>query len=239
MLELGARVHSGDLGQAADGASPEIMERLMQVGISVDDLYLGTMPVVFAAARRKKLENIDFLLGRGADVDAMKANEHSALTYVLDERDADTAAFLLSRGADPNMTNGEGRATLHYAAGTGMVETVELLLEHGADPDNVDDEGMSVLQLAVMVGDAEIVRTLIARGADAGKRDPDGATPLMYAATLGNGAICELLLEGGAPVNVTAKTGLLAGKTAMSLARLAGYDDIVELLKAAGAGDPI
>jgi ankyrin repeat protein len=61
----------------------------------------------------------------------------------------------------------------------------------------------------------------------------------MYAAALGDDAICEILLKGGAPVNVVAKKGYLAGQSALSIARLAGYEDIVKRLIAAGAGDPI
>lgn len=240
MLELGAKVHSGDLGQAAGSSTPEVMRRLLEEGITVEDLYLGTMPAIMEAAREKEYANIEFLIAQGADIDALDENDkHNALTYVLDEGDAETATFLLERGADPNMTDAVGMAPLHYAAGKGMVETVEVLLEHGADPDNVNDQGMSILQLAVMTRNVEVVRALVEGGASAGKPDPDGATPLMYAAALGDDAICEILLKGGAPVNVVAKKGYLAGQSALAIARLAGYEDIVKRLIAAGAGDPI
>jgi RNA polymerase sigma-70 factor (ECF subfamily) len=93
--------------------------------------------------------------------------------------------------------------------------------------------GGTPLLRAVERGDEAMVRLLIARGAD-----PNGAcsceggeSPLWVAVLQRERDIADCLLQHGADPNVTA----FAGATALDVARMRGYDDIVATLERAGA----
>ncbi|MGA2093146.1 MAG: ankyrin repeat domain-containing protein [Sedimentisphaerales bacterium] len=58
-----------------------------------------------------------------------------------------------------------------------------------------------------------------------------GATALLWAARAGHTEVVNLLLEKGAEVNVKDNNG----KTALGMAKLRSYADIVQLLEKAGA----
>jgi ankyrin repeat protein len=239
LLELGAKVRNGDLGTAAGYGTPEMMRRLMQEGITVDDLYLSYTPAIKHAAEMKRFENVDFLLEHGGDIDALDANDkHTALTYAVDKRDLEVAEFLLSRGADVDKANGEGMTALVYAAGKGDIYLLRLLLAHGANADTMTDVGFTGLLMAVLNRQKESVRVLLAHGANVDKAAANGTTPLMFAAALNEYEIAKLIVEKGADVNVVAKSGDLAGHSALSIAREAGHTEFAALLRAAGAREP-
>jgi ankyrin repeat protein len=93
-------------------------------------------------------------------------------------------------------------------------------------------EPEQALILASAKGDTNAVKDLLDKGVAVDTRDPDGGTtPLGHAAWFGNAATAQLLIERGADVNAK-KTD---GATVLQLATLRKHNDIVAMLKKAGA----
>jgi ankyrin repeat protein len=85
---------------------------------------------------------VEFLLDRGAQVDARNGQGRTALMFAATGPFPETVAKLLKRGADPNATDtAEGWSPLMFAAAEGHREVAEHLLEHGADPTRTDRDG--------------------------------------------------------------------------------------------------
>jgi hypothetical protein len=161
----------------------------------------------------------------------------SALGKAVQKKDTDAVKNLLAGGADPNAKNIVDRPVLVDAAKCGHHEMVRALLKRGAQPNARSEAGSTALLGAVAAGHVDTVKALLAGGADVNAGIESGlgkgTTPLMLAA-MGNAEIVKVLLEKGAEVN--AKT-VVGGLTALYFARQSKRQDIIRLLKDAGAKD--
>jgi hypothetical protein len=72
--------------------------------------------------------------------------------------------------------------------------------------------------------------TLLKQGAKVDAQNVNGSTPLVYAAGAGQRAAVEMLLRAHADPNLRNK----AGTTALTAARLQGFDEIVKVIEQAG-----
>jgi ankyrin repeat protein len=85
---------------------------------------------------------------------------------------------------------------------------------------------------AINRGDVDDVKKLLAKGAPVNEKDEHlGRTPLIMASMTGHTEIVKMLLERGADPNGTD----MEGWTAIRYAHAYGHDEIVELLRNAGA----
>ena len=96
------------------------------------------------AARNGRIEALDFLLARGAEIDAEPYNG-TALHWAVARRQPGAAAWLLDRGADINRRAGfgatRGVTPLHVAAAwEGSPDCARLLIDRGADRAIKDDQ---------------------------------------------------------------------------------------------------
>lgn len=111
----------------------------------------------------------------------------------------------------------------------GDVAALERAVRRGADPSALDVFGGAALH---STRDPAMVAALIRLGADVNvRRRESGETPLIVAARGGNAAIVRLLLGAGADVHLPGHDGT----TALAEAVRVGADDVVALLRSAGA----
>ena len=136
------------------------------------------------------------------------------------------------------------------AAIRGYYNMIKLLIERGADVNAKSKDGNTALITATSYGRIENVKLLIDKGADINAKSKNGGTALIWAAKMGRTEIIKLLLEKGA--DVSAKMNEYMGeegvfqtlapkakdkeeKTALDYAKEKGNEEIVKLLKKAGA----
>jgi ankyrin repeat protein len=117
----------------------------------------------------------DFLIARGARVDAHAAARHGMLDKLRELVAADPAV-VAARG-------GDGQTPLHVAS---SVAVADFLLDHGADIDALDIDHESTPAQYMMRERREVARHLVARGC---------RTDLLMAAALGDSNLVRRLLD--------------------------------------------
>jgi hypothetical protein len=125
------------------GADPNLSEWFLPLGVAADLC---------------KIEVVNILLKRGANVNAVGRSGDTALFFALDSKDENIITTLLEKGASVNVRNKEGTTPLMRAvtahfhviqdANAGKANTVRLLLEKGADVTLKNKVGDSALDLA-------------------------------------------------------------------------------------------
>ncbi|NXN17514.1 ASB8 protein, partial [Indicator maculatus] len=153
-----------------------------------------------AAIRSFPRDNVEDLIGKGADVNCMHGTL-KPLHCACMVADADCVELLLQKGAEVNALDGYNRTALHYAAEKDET-CVEILLEYGANPNALDGNKDTPLHWAAFKNTAECARALLENGALVNARDYNDDTPLSWAAMKGNLESVSVLLDFGAEVRV-------------------------------------
>ena len=84
-------------------------------------------PFILRMIVRKDIEFAEFLLERGANIDAQNKDGRSALHYAVSERQTDVVKFLLKNGANKNVSNNKGDTPLELAKKLTRKEIIKLL----------------------------------------------------------------------------------------------------------------
>ncbi|HVT03618.1 MAG TPA: ankyrin repeat domain-containing protein [Thermoanaerobaculia bacterium] len=173
--------------------------------------------------------------------------------------------ILLASGAKVNANATDtGETALMNAVTRGHIPIVRILIKAGADVSPKNKFDFNAFTSAVAAGNQEIAGLLLDAGAKV-EAGASGLTPLQFAASSGNIEMIRFLVKRGANVNHGAKTGgqtaLLSaiygahpeavqalvdlkadvsaktsdGTTPLKAAQKGDQDDIVKILKAAGA----
>jgi ankyrin repeat protein len=113
------------------------------------------------------LELSEFLLERGAKVNAQSYDHEAPLHWAALRRHDEVVQLLIDRGADTDIKEDYGRTPLLLVAReTGKVRTATILLDGGADVNARDRFEATPLELAAWRGHAPLVDLLLDRGAD-------------------------------------------------------------------------
>ncbi len=154
-------------------------------------------PLAYAAGFGR-MDVLEFLVARGANVNARDPRGLSALHLTVYTGQLEALRFLLDKGTDVRARGPSGMGPLHWAA-RARAEIVTLLLGRGADVGGRDDYGNTALVLAIREGAEANVRLLVEAGADLNARNPlTGDGPLDVALQEGRTEIAHYLRSRGA-----------------------------------------
>lgn len=159
---------------------------------------------------------IEFLLDKGAEIDAKDYADNTPLLLALQWGQEDAAKELIARGANANVADKTGWTPFILAASGGRVEILETLVQKGADIQAIRN-GWNALNHACHHGKEQAARFLLDCGMDVNgpQQHTKLAYPILSAVFMGHFEIVKLLLERGADIDVKD----YRGDTVFSLAR--------------------
>ena len=179
---------------------PRIMRKLILEGapVNLKDTESGQTPLMLATFY-KRVEDVQFLLDHGAEVNTRGDRGDTALMDASKMGCIQVVLILLDKGADLEAQNERGDTALLSASRTGHTEIVHLLLGRGASIDS--PIGEKALVYASRHGYSEIVQIFLDRGVNVEATcDLDG-TALLQALASQHYGIADLLVENGADAN--------------------------------------
>jgi ankyrin repeat protein len=207
---------------------------LLDSGLSADthiDYGENFETPLMKAAREATLEIARLLIARGAEVNARDGEQTTALEAAISREQTDMVALLLEKKADPNSVNKYMQSALSNAAAAGNLEVTEMLLKAKAKPE-LPGLVLTPMMFGAFAGNSDLIRLLVRYGANVNYASKEtGQSALTSAITAGKPEIVALLIELGANVNQKAPDG----DTPLKMAKNGDQDDVVAMLKAAGA----
>ncbi|CAC5397292.1 unnamed protein product [Mytilus coruscus] len=249
LLEKGADVNVFNmyghtpLKLSCENNNSDIVQLLIEKGadvnsVTVSDKY-GQTPLIVACGNDNS-DIIRLLVEKGADVNVADERGLTPLIWSCAISNSDIVRLLIEKGADVNVSDMHGQTPLIWSCENDNSDIVRLLIEKGAQVNVQDMDGDSPLTLACENENYVIVQLLIGIGAELNVPCHNGDTPLMLACKNNNFEIAQSLIEhdlifnapddyGNAPlVNVDLQNQ--SGQTALILACLSGYTNIVVLM---------
>jgi ankyrin repeat protein len=191
------------------------MERLLDTGIPVDlhDGEGNTALMTACLSPDAGVETLEFLIARGADVNALvkppaaTAPDLDELLDASDDLDLDpeTRAMMeqsramIQQSRDLVGKLGEERpSVLSVAARSASLEKLRLLVDHGADPAYTSVLGYTPVIVAACTGRVDVIELLVAAGAPATCKSVHGESPVRVLSRTGLFRGIGLLLSLGA-----------------------------------------
>lgn len=150
------------------------------------------------AADWKLLDAVEFLIQKGAKVDARNANGQTPLFNAARSDDIQIIKALLKSGADINARDQSGSTPLHTAVRWNALQSARNLIELGLDPDKQNVAGKTPLAEAAVEGNIEMATLLLANGANPNVYDITGRTTIVDAIKGNQTQMVVLLLKNGA-----------------------------------------
>ena len=225
-----------------DNNKVEIMRLLLEHGADPNVEDAEGIGLLNYGVYHNDTETVELLLEYGARINEKKLYGRTILDTVIIHNMVDTIKVLI-----PKITNKtdidklliyalEYKRNAYRISIEDRKDLVKLLLEHGADP-NVEFDHFytrsTLLIRASVHGWIEIIKLLLDYDADINAKDGYNMTALMSAINKDNPNTFDtvkILLDNGADVNAEASSRHGNPYTALTLAQIKGYEDIVELL---------
>ena len=193
------------------------------------------------AVVQKDTLKINHLLQSGSDINIQHKTTGTTVLMIASSYYYydDIVEYLIKKGAKLNLQDNEGKTALLWAASNSL-PNAKILVAKGAKVNIAANDGMTpFLQATLGVSSGkvtiEMCDLLRKKGANINaaltKPSAMGWTALHYAAINGDVELVKYLIKYGADINKA--TG--EGSTPLYLAQLAKHDEIVKLLKSAGA----
>lgn len=105
-------------------------------------------PLLLAIKFHCELEFIEYLVGKGANVNLKNAYSESPILKASADGQLSVVKFLLDCGANPNEPSKYGSTPMMWAAGRGQVDVIRLLISRGGDIYAKNDSGEDIFYFA-------------------------------------------------------------------------------------------
>jgi serine/threonine-protein phosphatase 6 regulatory ankyrin repeat subunit B len=150
-------------------------------------------PLHRAAGHNQNKEVIDFLIGKGSDINAKNKLGATPLHWAATNENREILETLIKRGCNIHITDSMGNTLLHYAAiklyNTTNVPMTSFNIFHNLDWD--------------LKSNPANITFLLDKGLDINAKNEEDETPLHCAAMFGNPAILEILIENDGNIHDT------------------------------------
>jgi ankyrin repeat protein len=211
------------------------LQALAQTPPSAADL--AAYDELFSAVVKQDAALLQQALESTQDVDRRDGYGRSPLHVAAYFGNHQAMRKLVAAGADANALEQDYYDIVTIAAVANDLPTLRLALQLGCKPGNVTSryDGTALIA-AAHLGHVEVVQTLIDAGAPLDHVNNLNWTAVIESIVLGDGgkrhvATLKALVDAGANVNLPDA----AGRTPLRLARDYGFDEMIEILQAAGA----
>lgn len=220
---------------AIEDGDSEAIKQLLDDGAAVDTwIEYGEHKITPLMKASWDGENaiVEILLAAGAKVNATASDDGAtALMSAVTRGHIDVIHTLLKAGADVSPKNTYGFNAFTTAVAAGNEEVAGMLLAAGAKL-NEGAHMLTPLQFAASAGNVNMIRFLVSHGADVNYGAKKGEQTALLSAIYGAHAeAVKTLIELKASVNTKTKDG----DTPLTAARKGDQEDIIAILKAAGA----
>ncbi|MCF8380138.1 MAG: ankyrin repeat domain-containing protein [Bacteroidales bacterium] len=203
--------------------------------VNQEDELTNLTPILLAMGKNN-IDMVKILIKSGADINKQdKRSGYTPLMMAFNNHNNEMAKLLLDAGADVNIKANDGTTAIILAAGNSR-ELFDVILSKGADMNVRTDRGTGVYTqciLGIMSDkvDTDFAKYLISKGADRDEQNTFGSysgyTPLFWAILYDEEDVVKFLVESGSRTDIVAKNG----KTALSLAKENGNENIVKILE--------
>ena len=122
------------------------------------------------------LNDIEFLIDCGCDIEAVDCRGWSVLMHSIFQRRVDVAEMLLARGVNPNFVDNNRLSAMHLASWTLNIDIIEILLNRGCSTNSEDLYNATPLFYCISPKFEEIRSILLENGADTHHEDMFGFT---------------------------------------------------------------
>ena len=137
----------------------KICNLFLEAGMDVNCRDAAGTPMICIAARSGRTGMIEWLLSKGADINAVsKDRGYSAVMDAVWKSSQEIVKLLIEKGANLNFISNDGQTALIVATGASNPRICELLVKNGADPTYKDRMGMSSLDYARLFKKAELAK---------------------------------------------------------------------------------
>lgn len=158
----------------------------------------ATINRLVAAAADGRLDEVEFCLARGVEVDGYDAKLRRAMDEAVRNGHAEVVRALVAAGADPDERSNFS-TTLMLAAEGGSPDVIRALIDGGADVHSMQAIRQNALMTAAEKGKQDAARVLIELGIDVNARDSHwNRSALDRAIENRDTAMIELLKSAGA-----------------------------------------
>jgi ankyrin repeat protein len=193
------------------------------------------------AVIKKDTLKIEQLLQSGIDINKQHPTSGTTVLMIASSYYYydDMVEFLISKGADVNLKDSEGKTALLWASSNSL-ENAKILIANGSKVNEPANDGMTPFIQATLgfssgkvpIEMCELLRKNGANiNAELKRKSASGWNAIHYASANGDAELVKYLIKHG--VNVNKATG--EGSTPLFLAKLGEYDEVIKILKNAGA----
>jgi ankyrin repeat protein len=144
-----------------DGKVPLIELLLDKYGADIQARGSSGWTPVHHCAGNDKLEGMECLLKRGAEMNAVTDYKDLPIHVAAKGARINTVRRLVELGQSVHQANSDGETPLHLAAIKSKKDLVQILLDAGADRNAKDNKGRTPLEVAAENGNAEVATMLL------------------------------------------------------------------------------